>query len=141
MAELVQSAGIPHPKFSQSLGKGAAWRTAVLVGLVLWLYAPVLYRLSRQWWTDPNFSHGFFVPAFSLYVIWQNREHLWKIRRAPSVWGLAVVLFSLCTLILGVFGAELFLSRISLIFLIAGMVIFLYGWQMFRRPFVSAGAA
>lgn len=39
---------------------------------------------------------------------------------------------SLCTLILGVFGAELFLSRMSLIFLLAGMVIFLSGWQMLR---------
>jgi exosortase len=36
------------------------------------------------------------------------------------------------TLILGIFGAELFLSRISLILLIAGMVIFLRGWGTLR---------
>ena len=132
MAELVQSVEIPESKLSQPLEKGPVWRTAILIGLVLWLYAPVLARLSRQWWTDPNFSHGFFVPAFSLYVVWQNREQLWKIRRAPSGWGLAVMLFSLCVLILGVFGADLFLSRVSLILLIAGVVVFLHGWQMLR---------
>jgi len=32
--------------------------------------------------------------------------------------------------LLGVFGAELFLSRISLVILIAGMVIFFLGWEM-----------
>jgi len=104
----------------------------VLAGLVIWLYAPILARLARQWWTDPNFSHGFFVPAFSLYVLWQNRDKLRAVDRAPSSWGLLLVLFSLGILTLGVFGAELFLSRISLVLLLAGMVIFLYGWPMLR---------
>src|SRR5436309_5016950 len=36
------------------------------------------------------------------------------------------------TLVLGVFGAELFLSRMSLIPLIAGLVIFFLGWKMLR---------
>lgn len=108
------------------------WETGVLAALTLWLYAPILLRLSHQWWTDPNFSHGFFVPAFSLFVLWQNREKLQSIPRKPSSLGLPIIILSLCTLILGVFGAELFLSRTSLIFLLAGLVIFFCGWQMLR---------
>jgi len=108
------------------------WETGVLAALTLWLYAPILLRLSHQWWTDPNFSHGFFVPAFSLFVLWQNREKLQSIPRKPSSLGLPLIVLSLCTLILGVFGAELFLSRTSLIFLLAGLVIFFCGWQMLR---------
>jgi exosortase len=132
MAHLAQSVEIPQQNVPPLLAKGSFWQSFILFGLVLWLYAPVLARLAAQWWTDPNFSHGFFVPAFSLYVVWINRDRLLAIKRNPSVWGLAIVLFSLCTLILGVFGAELFLSRISLIFLIAGLIIFMHGWQMFR---------
>ncbi|HEX7894105.1 MAG TPA: exosortase, partial [Terriglobales bacterium] len=108
------------------------WETGVLAALTLWLYAPILLRLSHQWWTDPNFSHGFFVPAFSLFVLWQNREKLQSIPLKPSSLGLPIIILSLCTLILGVFGAELFLSRTSLIFLLAGLVIFFCGWEMLR---------
>jgi exosortase len=43
-----------------------------------------------------------------------------------------VLLFSLSTLVLGVLGAELFLSRVSLIMLLGAMVLFLEGWGMLR---------
>lgn len=131
MAELAQTVELPRPRISWS-AKWPYWQLVVLMTLIIWLYAPVLGRLVRQWWTDPNFSHGFFVPAFSFYILWQKRDELRSLPSAPSSWGLGVMFLSLCTLILGVFGAELFLSRMSLIFLLAGMVIFLSGWQMLR---------
>jgi len=112
--------------------KLAGWRTAVLLGLVGWLYAPILARLLQQWWNDPNFSHGFFVPTFACFVVWQDRARLASIHRSPSTWGLPIILSSLSMLMLGVFGAELFLSRVSLIVLIAGLIIFLMGWDMLR---------
>ena len=133
MSRLAQAVSISeHPDQKQFWRTPAAWQTLVLLGLVGLLYSPVLVRLVQQWWSDPNFSHGFFVPAFSFFVVWQCRSRLAAIRRAPSTWGLPVILLSLCTLILGVFGAELFLSRVSLVLLLAGMIIFLMGWEMFR---------
>jgi exosortase len=86
----------------------------------------------RQWWGDPNFSHGFFVPIFSLFVLWQSRSKLAKVSSAPSFWGLVILLIGLCVLVLGVMGAELFLSRISLLLVIAGLAIFFFGWELFR---------
>ena len=50
----------------------------------------------------------------------------------PSNWGLLMILLSLCTLVVGVFGAELFLSRISLILLMAGILLFMCGAPTFR---------
>jgi exosortase len=132
MAELAQTVPFSRSAVSPAPEKRAIWQTVVLIALVLWIYAPVLWRLCQQWWTDPNFSHGFFVPAFSLFVVWQKRKELQAILPTPSSWGLPLILFSLLTLILGIFGAELFLSRISLILLIAGMVIFLRGWETLR---------
>jgi exosortase len=130
MSQLAQPVRLPQEKLSPTLGSAGLWRLLVLIGLVLWLYAAILARLAHQWWTDPNFSHGFFVPIFALYVVWQKRDSLKEVQRAPSSWGLAVLLGSLCTLILGVLGAELFLSRVSLITLLVGMVLFLQGWRM-----------
>jgi len=100
--------------------------------LIAWLYGSILFHLAKQWSNDANFSHGFFVPAFSLFVLWRERARLVREPREPSSWGLLIVAFALSVLVVGVLGAELFLSRISLLLLIAGLVIFFRGWPLFR---------
>jgi hypothetical protein len=91
------------------------WQGALLVVVMIGLYAPVLVRLVRQWWTDANYSHGLLVPLLSAYLIWQRRDKLAEVVRKPSNWGLLVVFGSLGLLFLGSLGAELFLTRISII--------------------------
>jgi exosortase len=127
MAQLAEAVSLSKDEFAFWWKKPMAWRTVVLLALTGWLYAPILVRLVGQWWSDPNFSHGFFVPIFAAYVLWQDRNCLRTIKPVPSNWGLPLILLSLLTLILGVFGAELFLSRTSLLLLAAGIVIFLRG--------------
>jgi exosortase len=97
-----------------------------------WLYYSILGSLALQWWQDPNFSHGFFVPAFSAFLLWQDRTRLASLDVAPSWWGLPIIVASLSVAVVGVLGAELFLSRVSLVLLIAGLVIFFLGWNHFR---------
>ena len=103
----------------------------VLLLLVGWLYFSIVLHLAGQWWRDPNFSHGFFVPLFSLFVLWQNRSKLVAMRLKPSWWGLLILGFALSTLIVGVLGAELFLSRLSLLLVIAALVVLFAGWESF----------
>ncbi len=112
---------------SPFLKRLTGWKTVILLILIGWLYVPILVPLVRQWWIDPNFSHGFFVPLFSGFVVWQKRLQLASIPRVPSSWGLPVILVAVFTLVLGVFGAELFFSRVSLLMLIGGLVIFFLG--------------
>jgi exosortase len=120
-------------RMSAPVGRRTAWwQAVVLIALVAWLYSSVLFRLALQWWTDPNFSHGFFVPAFSLFVLWQNRSRLATMPRSPSSWGLPIIIVGLLTLVIGVLGAELFLSRTSLLIVIAGLVVYFLGWSFFR---------
>jgi len=113
-----------------------AWRpvlqVAVLGGLSLWLYASTLVRLVAQWRHDPNFSHGFLVPLFSAFVVWQERPKLACLKRRPSWSGILILVMGLCLLLLGQMGAELFLSRISLLFVLAGMIVFFLGWNFFQ---------
>lgn len=103
-----------------------------MILLVGWLYFSILLRLVAQWWHDPNFSHGFLVPLFSLFVLWQNRSRLERLPPRPSWWGVLLVVLALCMLVIGVLGAELFLSRASLLLLIAGLVVYFQGWPCFR---------
>jgi exosortase len=108
------------------------WQLVVLSGIILWLYRAILIHLVGQWWHDPNFSHGFFVPLFSALVIWQERQKLVELPLRPSWSGLAVAALAMCILVVGQMGAELFLSRFSLMILLAGLIVLFCGWTYFR---------
>jgi len=103
-----------------------------LFALVVIMYASVLGALARQWWDDPNYGHGFFVPVFAGYVLWRER-HRWSAlpSRANNL-GFAIMLFAIGLRVLGMLGAELFIARLSLVILICGIVLFLAGGQALR---------
>ena len=122
---------IPVPR-GTSIDRSWLWLVAGLVVLVAFLYYSILGFLVQDWWTDPNFSHGFFVPAFSIFVIWQRRKVLASIPVDPSWSGLGIIVLALLVYLLGVIGAELFLSRSSFILLLAGLIIYFLGWGYFR---------
>ena len=108
------------------------WQVVALSGISLWLYWSILTHLVGQWWHDPNFSHGFFVPLFSALIIWQERNKLATLPVRPSWTGLVIAAIAMCTLVVGQLGAELFLSRSSLLILLAGLIILFCGWVYFR---------
>jgi len=109
--------------------KGARSLAAVaLVGsAILVVYFPIITSLVRQWASDDNYSHGFIVAPFAMYFAWQKRHRIAATPLAPHWTGLLVVAASLCVLLAGLFGAELFLTRISLIGVLAGTILFVYG--------------
>jgi exosortase len=104
----------------------------ILFGLALVLYAGVLARLAMQWWRDPNFSHGFFVPLISLWIVWSRRKQLQEVAIAPSNLGLLVIVWALFQLVGGVIGAEVFLARTSFVVLVGGIVLFFLGWKWLK---------
>jgi exosortase len=103
----------------------------VLGGLLL-LYWPVLTGLVDAWSTDDNYSHGFFIVPLAAYFAWERRRAFAASPVRPSIAGLAVVAVSLALLVAGLLGAELFLSRVSIIGAVAGSVLFLFGWPRLR---------
>ena len=105
------------------------WQAGVLFLLTAWLYAPIVSRLAVQWWHDPNYIHGFFVPAFSLLLLWEDRARLATIPLKPSWSGLVILSFALFALTVGVLSSKFFLARVSLLLLISGVVVFLAGFS------------
>jgi exosortase len=108
------------------------WQVAIIGASLIWLYHSILRHLVGQWGTDQNFSHGYFVPAFALFVLWERREKLTSLAREPAWSGLWILGFGLCALVAGVVGAELFLSRVSLLLVVAGLTVLLLGWDHLR---------
>ncbi len=106
----------------------------ILIGLLLTaIYYRVLGKLVLDWWRITDFSHGFLVPIFSGYLIWVKRKTLLATPIAPAWGGIVLVILGLLTLLLGVYGAELFFSRVSLILLLAGLVLWFGGSQLLRE--------
>lgn len=100
---------------------------ALLAAGVLWLYVDVVASLVRQWASDDNYSHGFLIVPIALYCAWERRAILRRLERRPHAAGLIVILLSLMVFAMGVFAAELFLTRISLIGVIVGALLFVWG--------------
>jgi exosortase len=126
MSSIAQAAPrIRQLEISLPMGLGIA-------GLVAILYGPLLTHMVVQWWQDPDYGHGFFVPLFSGCVLWRQRERWTKSEIKPSNFGLPVMLGAVGLLLVGSLGAELFTSRLSLLVLLAGMTLFLAGWGVLR---------
>ena len=104
----------------------------LLTAAIALLYADVLAGLVRQWSTDDNYSHGFFVLPLALYFAWERREGVARAAVRPSVAGVVLVALSLVVLLAGRLGAELFLTRVSLIGVLFGAVLFVWGREHLR---------
>lgn len=109
------------------------WGSALLGALIAAVYGRVLVKLVSDWWNIPDFSYGFPLPLFAAYLVWTKRETLRTTKIVPTWSGVAVVALGLVFLILGVFGAEVYLSRIALLILIAGLMLGFGGWQLLKE--------
>jgi exosortase len=105
----------------------------LLVALLAVLYHGVAVKLVTDWYELPDFSHGFLIPFFAAFVLWDKRAELGSAATTPSWGGLWLVALGLFELLLGVFGADLFLQRTSFVLLVAGMVWTLLGSAMLGR--------
>jgi exosortase len=100
------------------------------------LYRDVLVKLVRDWANDDNYSHGFLIIPIALYFAWERRQRLQAAVMKPSVLGLLIIVGSVAILLAGQLGAELFLTRVSLIGVTAGTIVFLLGWEHLRILFL-----
>ena len=105
---------------------------AAVIAAIGFVYWRMLSSLVQQWASDDNYSHGFFVVPLALYFGWERRRALTTAAPRPSAGGAALIALSLALWLAGTFGAELFLTRVSLIGVIAGAIWFLWGREHLR---------
>ena len=86
-----------------------------------------------DWGNDPDYSHGFLVPVLSGYCLWERRHAFTQLSVQPSAVGLLLILLGIAMLLLGHVGAELFLMRVSMVILLAGLVLYHGGWPYVKE--------
>lgn len=102
-------------------------------------YYSIMTGLYADWMNDPNYSHGILVPLISAYFIWQKKDELQTLPIKPVNTGLLVILFAVAVLVAGVAAQEYYTKRSSMIFLLAGVVLFLLGWQWLKKLLLPIG--
>lgn len=119
---------------------GIFWRTLALAAAIGFLFAPVMIKLARDWWTDENYSHGLLVPFVIGFIIWLEFGELRKKASDPQVvFGAVIIGTSLFLLFAGTLGAELFTQRVSLVLMFAGIAVYFFGsrvLQLLLVPFL-----
>ncbi len=106
------------------------WGALLIATLLVAAYARVIVKLVSDWWEFEDFSYGFLVPPFAAFVLWRKKASLLQTEIAPTWNGVVLVVFGLLVLLLGVYGSELFLSRISLVIVLAGLALGFGGWKL-----------
>jgi exosortase len=106
---------------------------AAIAILLVVIYYRVAIKLVYDWYTIPDYSHGFLVPFFALFLLWDKRKTLRNTPIQQSWRGIPLVVFGIIVLILGVYGVDLFTARISFVFLLAGLIWTLFGSAMLRE--------
>ena len=97
------------------------------------LYWTVLPKLVQDWWDDPNFSHGFLVPLFSAWLIWERRAELRMFTSKGTLLpGIFLVFIGVGMLVVGKAGGEYFTMRSSLVLVTGGVFWIVFGGEGFR---------
>jgi exosortase D (VPLPA-CTERM-specific) len=118
-------------------GRTYRWYLVGVVLLLCALYWKIVPPMVQQWYQDENYSHGFIVPLIAGYFLYTRWDQLKDAPVTRCNAGLALVLFGLLELMIGWLGTEYFSMRSSLIVILAGLVLFLFGKGVFRIALVS----
>ena len=105
---------------------------AILIASFILTYFPVWKRLVLTWYSSDDYSHGFFIIPLCFYIIWRKKEVLAEIPIKPSSWGMALVIFSLLLYLFAHLAEIMTLTSFSIVLLLAGAVIYFYGFLMFK---------
>ena len=61
---------------------------ATMLFAALWAFWPTICQLVSRWSDDPQYSHGFFVPAIAVFIAWCRREDVLPSSSTPQNSGL-----------------------------------------------------
>ena len=107
---------------------------AAAMGALFVLYADAVAGLARQWSSSPDVSYGFILLIVAVAIAWQRRRQFAAAidPRASSRPGLVVLTIGLLVYLIGLLGADVYLTRTSLVAVLGGMLWFLCGARAAR---------
>jgi len=107
--------------------------TAV-VALLAIVYYPTFAWMADRWMArDSYYSHGLLIPLVTAFLIWQRREQIAAAEVRSSAWGLAWLGLGVLLQLASAFWRIYFTSGFSMLFVILGLVLFVFGRGITRQ--------
>ncbi len=96
------------------------------------MYAPIFFNLYGFRWDKVDYTHAYFILPISLWLTWRKRAALKELAgridpESRNLFGLFLLVPGILMFIIGWRQDYLFISTLSLIPLLFGLVLFLYG--------------
>ncbi|MHA1600393.1 MAG: VPLPA-CTERM-specific exosortase XrtD [Alphaproteobacteria bacterium] len=101
---------------------------ALLLGLV---FQDGLSSMIGQWGSE-EYSHGYLIPAVSLFLIWRNRHQLAAAGQRGTWFGAVIVLLGLAMFIMGELGTIYTVVQYAFLVTLFGAALAFFGWSGMR---------
>jgi len=106
----------------------------VLVAVTVWAFWPTMRDLFKEWQGDADYSAGQLVPLVALFFVWVERKNLRECSLKPCWWGgITLLVLAQAAATYGLLFMFESASRYALVLGVAGLVLMVAGWQVFRR--------
>ncbi len=99
-----------------------------LLAVSVWSYWPALLAMVGHWTNDPQYSHGYLVPVFSVVLLWMRRGSFTS-GFEPSWWGVPVLVSGVLLRIGAAYFYYDWFDGISLLICLWGTVLLVGGWK------------
>ncbi|MHC4658429.1 MAG: exosortase/archaeosortase family protein [Planctomycetota bacterium] len=107
-------------------------KVLIIGGLFCCLFRHEIGGIVRSW-RDPNWSHGFLIPLFSLYFINQRKKEILGLQARPNYLGLVLLILGIVFYPLNIvhfrYGT---LKPVCMIATLGAVVLFLGGWRLVK---------
>jgi exosortase len=144
------------PRRWSELGRHRYAKIVILGGLLGFFFRDEIARIVHLWVTDPNWSHGFLIPLFSLYFVNQKKAEILGLeyvrdplaerlrgqrpkrllpgQTRPNYLGLLLLLATLAFYVFNVVSPAgyAYFRPMSMIAAVGAVVLFLGGWRLIR---------
>jgi exosortase A len=121
-----------NPMNSITSYRATILKLAILVACLVPLYFHVAQGLVYDWIHFEDFSHGFLIPIVSLYFVYERRKAL-SVPSPSTAWGgLGLIVLGVLLLLLGNLATEYFTMRFSILVVLGGIILFLFGKEVFK---------
>jgi exosortase len=104
----------------------------LLLACFMWSYWTTLEAMAGKWWNDPQYSQGYLVPIFSLFILYLRRDKIKGVVPKVDLSGLFLILAGVAVhVICGYINFD-WADGMSVLLVIAGAFWMLGGWAFIR---------
>jgi len=106
-----------------------------MLAVTIWSYWSISANIFREWQRNDDYSAGQLVPLIALFLVWHQRKTLRRCMLRPCWWGIVLLILAQAARFYGLLFMYESAVRYSMALTLAGLVLMVAGWQVFRNIF------